>query len=71
MSDADARALYARYLKARSLCGVSNDGVTYDKLLRTLRAQSTKIMTDHKANGVEFGVAIKDNKVVLKAKPKL
>jgi hypothetical protein len=71
MSDAETRALYTRYLKARELCGEKNEGVTYDKLLRTLRSQSTKIMTDHKAKGVEFGVVIKDNKVVLKAKPKI
>jgi hypothetical protein len=71
MNDAETRALYTRYLKARELCGEKNDGVTYDKLLRTLRSQSTKIMADHKAKGVEFGVVIKDNKVVLKAKPKL
>lgn len=71
MNDDETRALYTRYLKARELCGEKNDGVTYDKLLRTLRSQSTKIMTDHKAKGVEFGVVIKDNKVVLKAKPKI
>jgi hypothetical protein len=71
MNDDETRALYTRYLKARELCGEKNDGVTYDKLLRTLRSQSTKIMSDHKAKGVEFGVVIKDNKVVLKAKPKL
>ena len=71
MSDADTRSLYQKYLKARQLCGENNDGVTYDKLLRTLRSQSSKIMTDHQAKGVEFGVVIKDNKVVLKAKPKL
>jgi hypothetical protein len=71
MNDDETRALYNRYLKARELCGEKNDGVTYDKLLRTLRSQSTKIMSDHKAKGVEFGVVIKDNKVVLKAKPKI
>ena len=71
MNDDETRALYNRYLKARELCGEKNEGVTYDKLLRTLRSQSTKIMSDHKAKGVEFGVVIKDNKVVLKAKPKI
>jgi hypothetical protein len=70
MSEDDSRALYNRYLKARELVGESNDGVTYDKMLRTLRSQSSKIMTDHKAKSVEFAVVIKDNKVVLKAKPK-
>ena len=71
MDEEQTKQLYQRYLKARQLCGESNDGVTYDKLLRTLRSQSSKIITDTKAKGVEFGVVIKDNKVVLKAKPKL
>jgi hypothetical protein len=70
MSEADTRALYAKFLKARQIVGESNDGMTYDKLVRTLRQQGAKIMDQYSAKGVEFGVVIKDNKVVLKAKPK-
>jgi hypothetical protein len=70
MSDADARALYAKFLKARQIVGESNDGMSYDKLVRTLRQQGARIMEQYQAKGVEFGVVIKDNKVVLKAKPK-
>jgi hypothetical protein len=44
--------------------------MTYDKLVRTLRQQGAKIMEQYKARGVEFGVVIKDKKVILKAKPK-
>ena len=70
MSDDDARSLYSKFIKAREVVGESNDGMTYDKLIRTLRQQGAKIMEQYKASGVEFGVVIKDNKVVLKAKPK-
>jgi hypothetical protein len=71
MSEDDTRALYNKFLKARSLVGEKNDDMTYDKLLRTLRQQGSKIMEQYKAKGVEFGVVIKDNKVILKAKPKV
>ena len=71
MSEDDTRALSTKFLKARSLVGEKNDDMTYDKLLRTLRHQGSKIMEQYKAKGVEFGVVIKDNKVILKAKPKV
>jgi hypothetical protein len=70
MSEADTRSLYARYIKAREVVGEKSDPMSYDKLLRTLSSQAPKILKEHKAAGVEFNVVIKDNKVVLKAKPK-
>ena len=70
MTEPEARALYAKFLKARQLVGESNDGMSYDKLVRTLRQQGARIMDQYQAKGVEFGVVIKDNKVILKAKPK-
>lgn len=70
MSEADTRALYARYVKAREVVGDRTDPMSYDKLLKTLSSQAPRIIEQHKAKGVEFNVVIKDNKVVLKAKPK-
>ena len=70
MSEADTRTLYAKYIKAREVVGEKTDPMSYDKLLRTLSSQAPKILEQHKAKGVEFNVVIKDNKVVLKAKPK-
>lgn len=70
MSEADTRSLYAKYIKAREVVGEKSDPMSYDKLLRTLSSQAPKILEQHKASGVEFNVVIKDNKVVLKAKPK-
>jgi hypothetical protein len=70
MSEADVRTLYTKYTKARELVGEKSDASTYPRLLRTLREQAPKIMGQHNAQGVEFGVVIKDKKVILKAKPK-
>lgn len=70
MSEADTRALYAKYVKAREVVGDRTDPMSYDKLLRTLSSQAPRILEQHKAKAVEFNVVIKDNKVVLKAKPK-
>lgn len=71
MTEADTRALYAKFQKARALVGEKSDDMTYDRLLKTLRVQGSKIIDQYKAKGVEFGVVIKDNKVILKAKPKV
>ncbi|HTM22903.1 MAG TPA: MXAN_5187 C-terminal domain-containing protein [Kofleriaceae bacterium] len=70
MSEQQARDLHARYVQARKLVGEKTDDVTYDRLMATLHKQAPKIMADHKASGVEFNVVIKDDKVILKAKPK-
>ena len=70
MTEAETRALYAKYVKAREVVGDRSDGFSYDKLVRTLQNQAPKILEQHKASRVEFNVVIRDNKVVLKAKPK-
>ncbi|MBK9036496.1 MAG: hypothetical protein IPL61_35490 [Myxococcales bacterium] len=70
MTEAETRALYAKYVKAREVVGERAEGLSYDKLVRTLQSQAPKILEQHKASRVEFNVVIRDNKVVLKAKPK-
>ncbi|MEZ4401170.1 MAG: MXAN_5187 C-terminal domain-containing protein [Kofleriaceae bacterium] len=70
MTDAETRQLYAKYVKAREVVGDKSDGFSYDKLVRTLQSQAPKIMAQYKAASVDFSVVIRDNKVVLKAKPK-
>lgn len=69
MTDAQVRDLHTRYNQARKLVGEKGE-VSYDRLMRTLSTQAPRIMQQHKAAGVEFNVVIKDDKVVLKAKPK-
>lgn len=69
MTEADSRALFDRYVKARKLVGDPRP-VTYDQLMNKLGKQAPKIMQDHNAKSVDFSVVIKGDKVVLKAKPK-
>jgi hypothetical protein len=70
MSAADGQALFKRYKKAQELIGKKTDGLTYDKLMRSLNKQAPKIMDQHRAKGVSFNVVVKGDRVVLKATPK-
>lgn len=70
MSESETRALYAKYVKAREVVRDGSETMSYDRLVRHLRQQAPKIMEAHKSSGVEFGIVIKDNKIVIKAKPK-
>lgn len=70
MSESETRALYAKYVKAREVVRDGSETMSYDRLVRHLRQQAPKIMEAHKSRGVEFGIVIKDNKIVIKAKPK-
>ncbi len=70
MSEADVNALYAKYVKAKELVGQNAGPGSYGKLLKTINAQAPKIMEQYKAKGVDFSVVVKDNQVIIKAKPK-
>jgi len=70
MSEESAKRLYQQYVKAKKLVGERTDNVSYDSLMRSLSKQAPGIMSKHNAKGVDFGVVIKNDKVVLKAKPK-
>ena len=70
MTDAEVRSLYNNYVKAREMVGEKSDANTYAKLMKTIAQQGPKIMEQYKSKGVEFGVVVKDNQVILKVKPK-
>ena len=70
MNDADVNALYAKYVQAKQAVGDDPGPGAYGKLLKTINAQAPKIMEQYKAKGVEFSVVVKDNQVIIKAKPK-
>jgi hypothetical protein len=70
MTDADVNVLYAKYVKAKEMVGEAAGPGAYGKLLKTINAQAPKIMEQYKAKGVDFTVVIKDNQVVIRAKPK-
>ncbi|HSD76317.1 MAG TPA: MXAN_5187 C-terminal domain-containing protein, partial [Solirubrobacteraceae bacterium] len=70
MSDADVDALYSKYVKAKGLVGEETGPQTREKLLKTINAQAPKIMEQYKAKGVDFSIVVKDNQVIIRAKPK-
>ncbi|HRC57186.1 MAG TPA: MXAN_5187 C-terminal domain-containing protein, partial [Kofleriaceae bacterium] len=70
VSEAEVSRLYQQYVQAKSSVGESSDDRTYDRLVRTIEQQAPKIMAEHRAQGVEFQVVVKDNQVILRAKPK-
>ena len=70
MTDADVNALYAKYVKAKEAVGEKVDAGSRDKLLKTINQSAPKIMEQYKASGVDFSVVVKDNQVIIKAKPK-
>jgi hypothetical protein len=70
MTDDDVNALYAKYVKAKQILGQEAEPGIYGKLLRTIHAQAPKIMEQYKARGVDFSVVVKDNQVIIRAKPK-
>ena len=70
MSDADVNALHANYIKAKQLVGEDAGPGSRDKLLRTINAQAPKIMDQYKVGAVDFSVVVKDNQVIIRAKPK-
>jgi hypothetical protein len=70
MTDADVNALYAKYVKAKEAVGEKAGPGAYGKLLKTINTQAPKIMEQYKAKGVDFQVVVKDNQVIIRAKPK-
>ena len=70
MTEADVNALHAKYVQAKQAVGEKVDASSREKLLRTINQTAPKIMEQYKASGVDFSVVVKDNQVVIKAKPK-
>jgi hypothetical protein len=70
MTNADVNALYAKYVKAKEILGEEAGPGAYGKLLKTINAQAPKIMEEYNAKGVDFSVVVKDNQVIIRAKPK-
>ena len=67
MSEKQSKELYKQYSSARNQVGKKSQ--SYEKLMSSLSKQAPQIIKKHKAAGVDFKVEVKDNKVVVKAKP--
>lgn len=68
MTEAQTRNLYEQYRKARQAMGAGD--VSYERLKRKLHEQTPRLMKQYNAQGLEYDVVVKDDKVVLKATPK-
>jgi len=63
------KRLYRAYVSAKNRTGESTDGLTYDRLVRTLRKQVPSIQAKTGCKRVDFKIEIKQGKAILKAVP--
>ena len=70
MDETSARQLFDRYVSAKKVVGEDVSKLKFEGVIGSLAKQAPKIISDHKARGVDFSVVIKDQKVILKATPK-
>jgi hypothetical protein len=69
MDEDKVRELHKRYVAARRALGDPSE-IRYEQILSTVSKQGPKILAEHGASAVEFGVVVKDGKVILKATPR-
>ncbi len=69
MTDSQVRSLYKKYMHARQKVG-NESSLSYDQLLRQLQRKASQVAEKYNANKVEFTVVVKQDKAVLRAKPK-
>jgi hypothetical protein len=70
-AEIDHRKVYEQYLHARTSCGESNEGLSFERFVSRLKAHERQMRSKHpNSPGVEFIVYVKDGKAALKAKPK-
>ena len=69
-NEAQMRDLYQKYVSAKKQVGEPVDKVSFEALAKTVERTASAVSQQHNARAVDFSVAIKDNKVILKATPK-
>jgi hypothetical protein len=69
-SEAELQSLYRRFVKAKEMCGEDTSTVRYETLVKSIRSQLPKIAAEHGGRPVEFQVVIRNNRAILRAKPK-
>jgi hypothetical protein len=60
------RQLYSQYIETKRAQQESTAAVTYDSLSRSLRESSEKLKAKHGGKNVDFEVAVKDGKTILR-----
>jgi hypothetical protein len=63
--DERVRELYARYVEAKRRQNESTAAITYEAVAKSLRESSAKLREKH-GKAVDFEVAVKDGKAILK-----
>jgi hypothetical protein len=66
LSDERVRQIYTQYVETKRKTGESTAALTYDSLARSLRDSSEKLREKHRGRNVDFEVAVKDGKAVLR-----
>jgi hypothetical protein len=65
LADERVRQLYSQYVESKRKQNESTAGVTYDGLAKSLRESSARLREKH-GKSVDFEVAVKDGKTILK-----
>jgi hypothetical protein len=65
LPDERVRQLYTQYVEAKRRANESTAAITYEGVARTLRESSSKLREKH-GKKIDFEVALKDGKVILK-----
>jgi hypothetical protein len=68
-ADDRMKRLYRAYVSAKKRTGESIDGLTYDRLVRTLQKQVPSIKARTGCKRVDFKIVIKQGKAILQAVP--
>lgn len=63
------REVYDEFVTMKQACGESVEGLTFERLLKTLEKNAATIKTQHGVSEVRFRVYEKNGKAALKATP--
>lgn len=66
LSEPRLRQIYDHYIERRRELKEPTAGITYDKLAASLRAQASKLRSDHAAKKVDYEVTTQNGRTVLK-----
>jgi len=66
LSDERVRQIYTQYVETKRKVGESTAAITYESLSRSLRDSSEKLKQKHGGKNVDFEVAVKDGKAILR-----
>jgi hypothetical protein len=66
LSDERVRQIYTQYVETKRSMKESTASLTYENLAKSLRDSSDKLRTKHGGRSVDFEVAVKDGKTILR-----